>query len=194
MTEEIDGDLFLFDDSFVELAAVNFAAEEIEEDVLFFPDLLLSEGAGLFSLFPLPFDSPFCLDGCTKSFCFFVEAVSFFSSSVLEEYLCSTDVDRPLTMELFFTFSDVLLEIPSVFSEGLIGTRLLDLILWAEAAEAVVVGAEDSGCSVDEVDNDDGASGGGADAVCLEEVWTRSKSQSGSLLVASSGLELVLLC
>lgn len=123
MTEEIDGDLFLFDDSFGELAAVNFAAEEIEEDVLFFPDLLLSEGAGLFSRFPLPFDSPFCLDACTTSLCFFARLVSVFSSSVLgEATLCSTDVDRPLTTELFLPFSDVPFEMISAFSDSLIGT------------------------------------------------------------------------
>lgn len=123
MTEEIDGDLFLFDDSFGELAAVNFAAEEIEEDVQFFPDLLLSEGAGLFSLFPLPLDSPFCLDACTTSLCFLAKLVSLFASSVLgEALLCSTDADRPLTTELFFTFSNVPFEMISAFSDGLIGT------------------------------------------------------------------------
>lgn len=120
MTEEIDGDLFLFDDSFGELAAVNFAAEEIEEDVLFFPDLLLSEGAGLFSRFPLPFDSPFCFDACTTSLCFFARLVSVFCSSVLgEAFLCS---ERPLTTELFLPFSDVPFEMTSAFSDSLIGT------------------------------------------------------------------------
>lgn len=55
-----------------------------------------------------------------------------------------------------------------------------------------MVAAEDSGCSVeDDVDNDDG---GGADVVCLDVVWTLSKPECCSLLVASSGLELVLLC
>lgn len=123
MTEEIDEDLFLFDDSFGELAAVSFAAEEIEEDALFLPGLLLSEGDGLFSPLPFPFDSPFCLDACAKSLCFFVEPVSVFCSSVLgEEFLGSPDADRPLTKELFFTFSDVPFEITSAFSDCLIGT------------------------------------------------------------------------
>lgn len=123
MTEEIDGDLFLFDNSFGELPAVNVPAGEMEEDVLFFPDLVLSEGAGLCSLFPFPFDSPFCLHVCSKLFSFFVELFSAFSSSVWGgEFLCSTDAGTLLATELFFTFSDVPFEITSAFSGNLFET------------------------------------------------------------------------
>lgn len=59
-------------------------------------------------------------------------------------------------------------------------------------AEAVVnVGDNDSGC--DDEDDDDASGGEAADALCLDVVWTASKPECFSL-VASSVVELVLLC
>lgn len=77
-------------------------------------------------------------------------------------------------------------------------TCLADLVPWLDKAgtgawvEAVVnVGGNDSDC--DDEDDDDASGGEAADVLCLDVVWTASKPERCSL-VASSVVELLLLC
>lgn len=71
---------------------------------------------------------------------------------------------------------------------------MADFVPWlgmAGTGVEAVVNVGDSGC--DDEDDDDACGGEAADALCLDVVWTASKPERCSL-VASSVVELVLLC
>lgn len=102
-------------------------------------------------------------------------------SVAAKQGLCPAETGLPLTLGsfFFFTLSDEPFELTSVLLVSLTGTCLTDLVPWLVTAGAVVeaVDDNDSGCD-DEDDNDDDASGGeAADAVCLDVVWTESKTE-----------------
>lgn len=101
----------------------------------------------------------------------------------------------------FFTLSDEPFEFTSALSASLIGTCLEDLVPGLVMAGAVTgmeavatVDDNDSGCDDEDDDDSDDATGGdAADAVCLDVVWPASNPERCSRL-ASSRMELVLLC